>query len=143
MFSPDGQTLASSDSDDNVLLWDVKTGTVRQTLTGNRYYYYGIQRFLFSPDGQTLAGAGFSEVSLWDVKTGELLHSFIGHSGWIYHVAFSPDGQTLASASSQDGTIRFWDVNTGVQPQNHHRACDSRLLSITKSGWTDACEWGR
>ena len=143
MFSPDGQTLASSDSDDNVHLWDVKTGTIRQTLTGNRYYYYGIQRFLFSPDGQTLAGAGFSEVSLWDVKTGELLHSFIGHSGWIYHVAFSPDGQTLASASSQDGTIRFWDVNTGAHHEITGHATHGYCLSLSPDGQTLASGGGR
>ena len=144
VFSPDGQTLASSDSDDKVYLWDVKTGTVRQTLTGNRYYYYGIQRILFSPDGQTLVGAGHEEVSLWDVKTGEFLKSLFGHRGWIYHAAFSPDGQSLASVSSQDGTIRFWDVKTGEIRQTitghaNHGYC----LSLSPDGQTLASGAGR
>ena len=144
VFSPDGQTLISSDSNNNVLMWDVKTGTVRKPLTGNRYYYYGLQRFLFSPDGQTLAGAGYNEVALWDLKTGELLQSLIGHSGWIYDVAFSPDGLTLASASSQDGTINFWDVNTGEIRQTitghvNHGYC----LSLSPDGQTLASGGGR
>ncbi len=144
VFSSDGQTLVSSDSDDNVLMWDVKTGTVRQRLTGNRYYYYGIERFLLSPDGQTLAGAGYNEVALWDLKTGELLQSLIGHHGWINAIAFSPDGQTLASASSQDGTIRFWDVNIGEIRQTitghvNHGSC----LSLSPDGQTLASGGGR
>ena len=144
VFSPDGQTLVSSDSDDNVLMWDVKTGTVRQPLTGNRYYYYGLQRFLLSPDGQTLAGAGYNEVALWDLKTGELIQNLIGHRGWINGVAFSPDGLTLASSSSQDGTINFWDVNTGETHQTitghvNHGYC----LSFSPDGQTLASGGGR
>ena len=137
VFSPDSQTLVSSDSDDNVFMWDVKTGTVRQPLTGNRYYYYGIQEFLLSPDGQTVAGAGYNEVALWDVKTGEHLQSLIRNEGWIYNVAFSPDGQTLTGASYQDGTISFWDVNTGEIRQTitghvNHGSC----LSLSPDGQT-------
>ncbi len=144
VFSPDGQTLVSSDSDDNVLMWDVKTGTVRQRLTGNRYYYYGIQRFLLSPDGQTLAGAGYNEVALWDLKTGEFLQSLIRNEGWIYNVAFSPDGQTLTGASYQDGAISFWDVNTGEIRQTitghvNHGSC----LSLSPDGQTLASGGGR
>jgi WD40 repeat protein len=39
-----------------------------------------------------------------------------GHPDWVASVAFSPDGQTLASGGSvSDGTIRLWDVATGIQ----------------------------
>ncbi|HEV7902879.1 MAG TPA: caspase family protein [Pyrinomonadaceae bacterium] len=39
-----------------------------------------------------------------------------GHPDWVVAVAFSPDGQTLASGGSvSDGTIRLWDVPTGIQ----------------------------
>lgn len=34
------------------------------------------------------------------------------HEGFIHCMSWSPDGETLATAS-EDGTIRFWDVETG------------------------------
>jgi WD40 repeat protein len=38
--------------------------------------------------------------------------SLIGHADWIRSLAFSPDGKTLLS-SSNDKTVRLWDVQTG------------------------------
>ena len=37
---------------------------------------------------------------------------FEGHEGNVYSVAYSPDGKQIAS-SSNDGTVRVWDVSTG------------------------------
>jgi len=42
----------------------------------------------------------------------KLLHRLRGHKGQIHQIAWSPDGQVLAS-SSDDGTIRLWDMKTG------------------------------
>lgn len=35
-----------------------------------------------------------------------------GHTSWVYSVTWSPDGRILIS-SSQDETIKIWDINTG------------------------------
>jgi hypothetical protein len=37
-----------------------------------------------------------------------------GHQGPVWSVAFAPDGKTLATGSD-DGTLRFWDAQTGRQ----------------------------
>lgn len=40
------------------------------------------------------------------------LEPLIGHSDWIRSLAFSPDSKTILS-SSNDKTVRLWDVETG------------------------------
>jgi WD40 repeat protein len=37
--------------------------------------------------------------------------SLQGHVGWVWTVKFSPDGK-MASCG-EDGSIRFWNINTG------------------------------
>ena len=54
MYSPDGNTLASTDR--NVIhLWDAHSGELLRTLTGHIGYIYSIA---FSPDGRTLTSGG-------------------------------------------------------------------------------------
>ena len=109
-FSPDGTALASSDwLNDAVYLWDVATGTLKDTLAVDY-----LDNLAFSPDGTTLAGGGSDKVHLWDVAAGTLKNIFTlpGHSWGVYSLAFSPDGTTLASGDN--GTIRLWDVATGT-----------------------------
>src|SRR5262249_4410852 len=53
VFSPDGKTLAST-SGSAIKLWDVASGTITSTLTGQMDGVYSVA---FSPDGKTLASA--------------------------------------------------------------------------------------
>ena len=63
-YSPDGETLASSDRE-AIHLWDVDSGELLQTFTGHVGSIYAIA---FSPDGRTLTSGGSDgTLLLWEV----------------------------------------------------------------------------
>jgi WD40 repeat protein len=75
----------------------------------------------FSHDGKLVAvGGGWpygepsGELAIWDVEARKKLKTLTGHAGPVNVVALSPDGKMLAS-SSEDSSVRLWDVSTGKQ----------------------------
>jgi WD40 repeat protein len=112
-FSPDGQTIATGNGDNNVVVWEVPlaepTATIRQTLHGHLGPVYDV---VYSPDGTLLASASSDHtVRLWNTRSGEEIAVLEGHTASVYGVAFSPDGTLLASGS-WDRTARLWDVTS-------------------------------
>lgn len=109
-FSPDGQLLATCDTDCNIRLWSVQTGQLLLICHGHNHW---VRSVAFSPDGQIIAsGSADQTVRLWDAKTGECIRVHTDHTNEIHTVAFSPNGKLVASGSA-DNTIRLWDVLAG------------------------------
>lgn len=124
VFSPDGQTLASSS--DAVYLWDVGTGERLQTLK-RKDYFFGGHGLAFSPDGKIIVSTfendsgAFSRppwdspwdgVHLWDVTTGVLLRSF--PMGGSECLIFNPDGRIMVTGNAW-GEVFLWDITTGTE----------------------------
>src|SRR5262249_19780817 len=105
-FSPDGKTLASGTWPQTVILWDVKTGRLKQRLAGHSDEVISVA---FSPDGTVLAsGSRDKTILLWDMETGRLEARLMGDSDEVISVAFSPDGKTLASGSGHK--VVLWET---------------------------------
>lgn len=108
-FSYDGRTVAATDENGSITIWDVSSGSIERALMGLNE----ITVLVFSPNGQTLAtAAADNTISLWNLRTGVLQGKFQKHDATINALAFSPDGQFLASGGD-DRKIVLWEVATG------------------------------
>jgi WD40 repeat protein len=102
VIAPDGKTLASSGFAQGAFLWDVATGTLKQT-------FRGCGPVAFSADGQLFAVSNGKphRIFLWDLATGQ---EWATLEKWCtQRLAFAPDGRTLAS-THVDATLTLWDL---------------------------------
>jgi WD40 repeat protein len=129
-FHPDGDRLATADTEGQIHLWQVSDGQLLQRWKAHPAWASTIA---FSPDGEILASGGLGDaVKLWHVSTRQCLKSFPGHKDQIWSIGFSPDGQQLAVADYSP-TIRIWNVQTG--------GCDRTLEGHSHAVW--AVVWTR
>ncbi len=106
-FSPDGTLLAVGYKSMTVL-WDVATGTRKQTLQA-----FMSDALAFSPDGSLLVSGSYQgTIRLWSVANGQSL-ALLGSSPFrVNSLAFNADGSRLASGAY--GDLRIWDVQKRV-----------------------------
>lgn len=111
-IAPDGNTVASAGADNNIKLWNIKTGELLRTLVGHELPVWTIS---YSADGKFLASVGQeSVIRVWESATGKQIRVLRGHEDQVQGIVFSPNGKHLLSGSA-DKTARLWDVNTGKE----------------------------
>lgn len=109
-FSPDGQFLATGNTNCDLHLWRVSDRQRLLTLQGHRGW---VRKIAFSPDGQTLVSSSEDgTIKLWNLSLGEYQSTLYKSSNSVYGATFSPDGQLIANGSN-DGIIRIWDAVQG------------------------------
>ena len=116
LFSPDGETVVSTNLDGTVTLWDVESATPLETLRGHSNF---VQQPVFSPDGETLYTVSHDGTAIaWDLTgdrrlgrpftfTHDRAFSTTGYDG--HPGRFSPDGRLIAVGLKEQG-IALWDA---------------------------------
>jgi WD40 repeat protein len=113
VFTEDGKSLGSVDTDGRATLWDVATGLATELRPEGAKR---IRSLAISPDRRTLAAGNIdSTITIWDLDSLEPRSTFGGHRAHVHAVAFSPDGKMLASADA-DGTMILWRTTPGYTP---------------------------
>ena len=99
--------IASSGSDNKILIWKVKDKSEEFINIRERVKY---ERSLISINENTLiSGSSDGNVKLWDVSTGELKKIFTGHSKSVTCLSKISDDKIISGGS--DSLIIVWDLN--------------------------------
>ena len=108
-LSPDGRAFVVAVGPESMVVRD--TTTFAEV---SRFPMTLSQRMVFSPDGSLIATTDRRDVVLTRAADGARLATLSGHTGDVAAIAFNPSGTQLASTSN-DGTMRLWDVATGTE----------------------------
>jgi WD40 repeat protein len=145
-ISPDGATLAVTQSDGTIELFDARTLRRRATLSVGEAPVLGLA---FSPNGRLLAtSSDGGQVTLVDTASWTRVAELDGLSAWAEPLAFSPDGRYLASSAVHvdPSRIAMWDVRrrSALPPAGTAAATalafspdGRRLAAATSAGVTD------
>lgn len=144
VFSPDSSRLATA-TGTIVRLFDAVTGVELPVPHIKRRYPAPAMKIAFSPDSSRLithlvtlsyppnySGLYNTAIQVLDAVNGEELFVY-NHGHYVQDTAFSPDNIHLATASL-DGTVRIYDMISGVEPLLIQRKADISYVDFTPDG---------
>ncbi|GJJ76741.1 autophagy-related protein 16-1 [Entomortierella parvispora] len=109
-LSNGGTMFATGSSDKKIKIWDIKTGSLKSTLTG---CLQSVMCVSFNATDELLLGASNDNAArLWHLGTGRPRHTLTGHIGKVFSARFNPDSTKVVSGS-HDRTIKVWDLQKG------------------------------
>ena len=146
-FSRDGRKLLSCSRDGGAYLWALDTGKAPRAFLYDDYaaMHAHLGSAALSHDGATVAAGSAQHavssgdtglersVKLWNAATGKLRMSWRGHERAVNAVAFSADDRMTVSAS-RDGTIKYWETQSGKEIATILVANDGRWAVVSPSG---------
>ncbi|MBI3412295.1 MAG: NB-ARC domain protein [Planctomycetes bacterium] len=132
-YSPDGKYLVSGGFQE-VVLWDIQTGQLRQKLSG---FAHAVVAVAFSLDSKLFAVAGGEptvegEIKVFEVGSwNKITDVKNGHSDTVYGICFSPDNKMIATASA-DKFIKVWEIPSG----KFVKSFEGHTHHVLDVGWT-------
>ncbi|MDM8532487.1 WD40 repeat domain-containing protein [Anaerolineales bacterium HSG25] len=112
---PDGERIATTDTDHQIYLWRKSDGAQLNVLSGHTQR---IADLAASSDGQYLASASFDgTVRLWNLNDGGVA-TLIESQSWLEAVAFSSTG--LLASTDENNNIALWQHGERVNTLSGH-----------------------
>ncbi|MFN2211984.1 MAG: WD40 repeat domain-containing protein, partial [Anaerolineales bacterium] len=125
-FSPDGKRIALTSDRGQANIYDADSGEILLQLFPSDYRE-PVEGISWNKDGNQVIvftlGIGYR----FDTATGEQLMQYLGHTSAVYTINWSPDEGLIYTSGGGDGTVRVFDIETGVE-----------LMMYELSGWTEA-----
>ena len=134
-YSPDGQYLAASHSENAIQLWSAD-GTFLREFSGGEGRLYGMT---FSPDSTQLAAAGQS-ITILDVDSGDVEQT-LSEGETVFGEILYLNDTTLVAAAADTG-IFFWDLTEGTVTQTLGEAFPTNgQLALSADGLLATGSW--
>jgi G protein beta subunit-like protein len=113
--------LASSGYDQTIKFWEALSGICCRTI---QHGDGQVNRMAITPDKRFLACAGAHTVRMYDIRTTNPnpTMTFEGHTANVTAVAIQADGKWMVT-SSEDGTVKVWDVRAPTVQRNYKHKC--------------------
>jgi WD40 repeat protein len=147
VFSADGKKLLTCSRDSGAMLWTIDSGKQPRAFLYDDYAagHAHLGSAALSHDG-TMVAAGSTQhavssgdtghersVKIWNAASGKLRLSWPGHENGVTAVTFSADDHRVISAS-HDGTIKYWDSQTGKELASIIVTTDGHWVVLSPSG---------
>ncbi|MFN6947258.1 MAG: WD40 repeat domain-containing protein, partial [Cytophagaceae bacterium] len=111
-LSPDEKYVSISSWDAIISTWNLKTGERVSLIDLKRNAAYSLS---YTTDGLYLiAGRLGKSLEMWEPDSKTLVKTFIGHTDVVSSIDFHPTRKNIMLTSSWDGSIRAWDIHTGL-----------------------------
>jgi pleiotropic regulator 1 len=106
-------SVVTGSQDSTVKLWDLVAGKCVTTLTHHRK---GIRALVQAPFERTFCSGASDGLKKFTSSKGQFLKTLSGHKAVINAMAINDDGVLVSGGD--DGTMRFWDYNSGYAFQD-------------------------
>lgn len=134
--------LVSAGYDHTIRFWEALTGVCSRTI---QHSDSQVNRLEITSDKKYLAAAGNPKINLYDIRSTNpsAVQTFEGHTNNVTSIAFQIDNRWMCS-SSEDGTIKVWDIRSPSIQRNYKHNCpvneviihpnQGELISCDQSG---------
>jgi WD40 repeat protein len=131
-FRPDGKVLMTVSHENRIRLWDAATAKELPIASGPAWV---ISDSAFTLDGRRVLSVSERSVFAHDAATGKELWRASDHTNSAVQIVASDD--KTAITSNHDGTLLFWDVDTGkVVRKIENPRGSANLLALSPDGGT-------